>query len=143
MVLGLQFQILTIQVLLTRTLSLLKHDIFWRVHFLVNVKNINIKFDMKTRHITFLGCLQVTHDHEFLLPIPIDGLIQHMSSVEYRTILRYLIMIHLFPIDEACLVFCKVCLYTFREHVNHCMKLSGFKYRDGFFKDVIFGLFLW
>ena len=39
--------------------------------------------------------------------IPIDGLSQHMSSVEYRTILRYRLMISLFPIDEVCPVFRK------------------------------------
>ncbi|KAF5794491.1 hypothetical protein HanXRQr2_Chr08g0328661 [Helianthus annuus] len=34
------------------------------------------------------------------LAIPIDGLGQHMSPVEYRTILKYRLMIPLFPVDE-------------------------------------------
>jgi hypothetical protein len=41
---------------------------------------------MITRHKTILGCLQATHAQDFLLVIPIDGLGQRMSSIEYRTI---------------------------------------------------------
>jgi len=43
-----------------------------------------------------------------------------MSPVEYRTILRYHLMIPLFPIDEVRHVYRKACLDTFGEHVVHC-----------------------
>ncbi|KAF5782408.1 hypothetical protein HanXRQr2_Chr11g0495521 [Helianthus annuus] len=45
-------------------------------------------------------CLRAPHAQDFLLAIPIDGLGQHMSPVEYRTILKYRLVIPLFPVDE-------------------------------------------
>lgn len=59
------------------------------------------------------GCLQATHAHNFLLTISIDGLGQHISSVEYYTILRYRLMILLFLIDVVLSVYRKACLDTF------------------------------
>jgi hypothetical protein len=63
------------------------------------------KFNMTTRQKVVFGCLQAPHAqnfllsfpidglysicHQFLLSFPIDGLYQHMSPVEYRTILKY------------------------------------------------------
>jgi len=65
-----------------------------------------------------------------------------MSPVEYRTILRYRLMIPLFPIDEVRLVYRKTCLDTFGEHVVHCKEFSGFKYRHDFVRDVLFDIFI-
>jgi hypothetical protein len=98
---------------------------------------------MTTRQKTVLGCLQTAHAKDFLLAIPIDGLGQHMSPVEYRTILRYRLMIPLFPIDEVCPVCRKACLDTFGEHFVHCKELFGFKYRHDFVRDVLFDIFRW
>ncbi|KAJ0624632.1 hypothetical protein HanIR_Chr01g0045151 [Helianthus annuus] len=50
-----------------------------------------------------------------------------MSSVEYRTILKYRLMIPLFPVDEVFPV--------------HCRELPGFKYRHDLVMDVIFDIF--
>ncbi|GJT93516.1 hypothetical protein Tco_1082361 [Tanacetum coccineum] len=58
--------------------------------------------------------------------------------MEYRTILKYHLMIPLFPVDEICPVCRKVCLDSFGEHVVHCKELSGFKYRHDMVRDVIF-----
>ncbi|GKB87383.1 hypothetical protein Tco_0959655 [Tanacetum coccineum] len=49
----------------------------------------------------------------FLTVIPVEGLGQHMSALEYRTILKYRLMIPLFPVDEPCPVCLKVCLDSF------------------------------
>ncbi|GKA76467.1 hypothetical protein Tco_0782928 [Tanacetum coccineum] len=81
-------------------------------------------------------------DTDFLLAIPIDGLGQHMSPVEYRTILKYHLMIPLFLVDEICLVCCKACLDSFGEHVVHCKELPGFKYRHNMVRDVLFDVCL-
>nr|GEW99157.1 putative reverse transcriptase domain-containing protein [Tanacetum cinerariifolium] len=54
-------------------------------------------------------CLRAPHAQDFLLAIPIDGLGQHMSPVKYRTILKYRLMIPLFPIDAICPVCRKAC----------------------------------
>ena len=70
---------------------------------------------MTTRQKTIFGCLQAAHAQDFLLAILIDGLSQHMSLVEYRTILRYRLMIPLFLIDEVCPLCRKACLDTFGE----------------------------
>ncbi|KAL5709901.1 hypothetical protein ACHQM5_020530 [Ranunculus cassubicifolius] len=61
-----------------------------------------------------------------------------MSAVEYRTILRYRLMIPLFPMDEPCPVCRKACLDTFGEHAVHCRELPGFKYRHDLVRDVLF-----
>ncbi|PNX91675.1 auxilin-like protein [Trifolium pratense] len=68
------------------------------------------------------GCLKAAHAQEFLLAILIDGLSQHMSSVEYHTILRY-------RID------------AFEEHAAHCRDFSGFKYKHDLVKDVLVDIF--
>jgi len=102
---------------------------------------MEVKFDMTTRQKTIFGCLQAPHAQDFLLAIPIDGLGQHMSPVEYHTILRYRLMIPLFPIDEVCLVCRKACLDTFGEHVVHCKELPGLKYIHDFVRDVLFDIF--
>jgi hypothetical protein len=52
-------------------------------------KDMKVDFNMTTREKTVFGCLKAEHAQDFLLAIPIDGLGQHMSPIEYRTILRY------------------------------------------------------
>jgi hypothetical protein len=52
--------------------------------------------------------LQTTHAQYFLLAISIKELGQHISLVEYRIILKYFLMIILFPIVEVwfiCILF--------------------------------------
>lgn len=85
--------------------------------------------------------LFLSHAQDFLLAIPIDGLGQHMSPVECRTILRYRLMILLFPIDDVCPVCRKACPDTFGEHVVHCKELPAFKYRHDFVRGVLFDIF--
>ncbi|GKC67079.1 putative reverse transcriptase domain-containing protein [Tanacetum coccineum] len=63
---------------------------------------------------------------------------QHMSALEYRTILKYRLMIPLFPVDEPCLVCHKVCLDSFGEHAVHCKGLPGFKYMHDLVRDVLY-----
>ncbi|MCH92237.1 auxilin-like protein [Trifolium medium] len=103
--------------------------------------DLKIKFSMNTRHKANFGCLQATHARDFLLAIIIDGLGQHMSRVEYRTILKYRLMIPLFPIDEVFPVCRKACLDNFEEHAVHCRELPGFKYKHNFVRDVLFDIF--
>ncbi|GJS54469.1 hypothetical protein Tco_0627831 [Tanacetum coccineum] len=69
-----------------------------------------------------------------------EGLGQRMSPVEYRTILKYRLMIPLFPVDAICPVCRKVCLDSFGEHAVHCKELSGFKYRHDMVRDVLFDI---
>ncbi|GKC28411.1 hypothetical protein Tco_1035705, partial [Tanacetum coccineum] len=103
-------------------------------------------------YVSALACLRDTipsfdfsgftnKDTDFLLAIPIDGIGQHMSPVEYRTILKYRLMIPLFPVDAICPVCRKACLDSFGEHVVHCKELSGFKYRHDMVRDVLFDIF--
>ncbi|MCI36456.1 auxilin-like protein, partial [Trifolium medium] len=72
---------------------------------------------------------------------PHRRLSQHMSPIEYQTILRYRLMIPLFPVDEVCSVCRKACLNTFGEHAAHCKELTGFKYRHDLVRDVLFYIF--
>ncbi|GJT92818.1 putative reverse transcriptase domain-containing protein [Tanacetum coccineum] len=52
------------------------------------VKDMEVHFDMTVRQKAFFECLCAPHAQDFLLAIPIDGLSQHMSPVEYHTILK-------------------------------------------------------
>lgn len=87
--------------------------------------------------------MQKTHTENFLLDIPIDELGHHISSVEYRTIFKNLLMIFLFPIDDVYPFYRKVCLDTFGKHTLHCRELLGFKYQHDFVRNAIFYIFRW
>jgi hypothetical protein len=114
------------------TVSLKVQHVLTCVLFGKIVQDMEVKFNMTTRQKIVFGCLQAAHSQDFLLAIPIDELGQHMSLVEYRTILKYRLMILLFPIDVVCHVCRKVCLDNFEEHAVHCKELSGFKYKHDF-----------
>ncbi|GJY80776.1 hypothetical protein Tco_0493527 [Tanacetum coccineum] len=64
--------------------------------------DMEVHFDMTMRQKIFFKCLCAPHAQDFLLAIPIDGLGQHMSPVKYRIILKYRLMIPLFPVDAIC-----------------------------------------
>ncbi|GJT42120.1 hypothetical protein Tco_0941985 [Tanacetum coccineum] len=63
-----------------------------------------------------------------------------MSPVEYRIILKYRLMIPLFPVDAICPVCRKTCLDSFEEYAIHCKELPGFKYRHDMVRDVLFDI---
>ncbi|GKG45921.1 hypothetical protein Tco_0498367, partial [Tanacetum coccineum] len=102
------------------------------------VKDMEVHFDMTVRQKAVFKCLHAPYAQDFLLAIPIDGLGQHMSSVEYRTILKYRLMTQLFSVDEICPDCRKACLNSFGEHAVHCKELSGFKYQHDMVRDVFF-----
>ena len=64
-----------------------------------------------------------------------------MSLVKYCTILRYRLLIPLFPNNKVCHICRKACLDNFGEHVVHCKELHGFKYKHNFVRDVLFDIF--
>ncbi|GJV46673.1 hypothetical protein Tco_1431209 [Tanacetum coccineum] len=84
--------------------------------------------------------LRAPHAQDFLLAIPIDGLGQHMSPVEYRSILKYRLMIPLFSVDAICPVCRKACLDSFGEHVVHCKELPRFKHRHDIVRGALFDI---
>ncbi|GJU13398.1 hypothetical protein Tco_1135794 [Tanacetum coccineum] len=104
------------------------------------IKDMEVRFDMIVRQKAVFECLRAPHAHDFLLAILIDGFGQHMSPVEYRTILKYRLMIPLFPVDAICPVCRKACLDFFGEHAVHCKELPGFKYRHDMVRDVLFDI---
>ncbi|GKA80420.1 hypothetical protein Tco_0787016 [Tanacetum coccineum] len=104
------------------------------------VKDMEVHFDITMRQKAVFECLRAPHAQDFLLAILIDRLGQHMSPVEYLIILKYRLMIPLFPVDAICPVCCKACLDSFGEHAVHCKKLSGFKYRHDMVRDVLFDI---
>ncbi|GKD55182.1 hypothetical protein Tco_1288569, partial [Tanacetum coccineum] len=97
-----------------------------------------LSFDLFPRQKAVVECLRALRAQNFLTVIPIEGLGQHMSALEYRTILKYRLMIPLFSIDEPCPVCRKVCLDSFGEHAVHCKKLPSFKYRQDLARDVLY-----
>ncbi|GKB46180.1 putative reverse transcriptase domain-containing protein [Tanacetum coccineum] len=102
------------------------------------VKSLGVSFDLSPRQKAVVECLRAPRAQNFLTVIPIEGLGQHMSALEYRTILKYRLMIPLFPVDEPCPVCRKVCLDSFGEHAVHCKELPGFKYRHDLVRDVLY-----
>ncbi|KAJ0836096.1 putative exostosin [Helianthus annuus] len=60
-----------------------------------------------------------------------------MSAVEYQSILKYRLMISMFPNDETCPVCRKACLDKYGEHALHCRELPVFKYRHDFMRDAL------
>ena len=98
-------------------------------------------FDMAVRQKVIFECLRISHAQDFLLAIPINGLGQHMSPVEYRAIIKYRLMILIYPVDEICHVCRKACLDSFGEHAVHCRELPGFKYQHNLVRDVLFDIF--
>ncbi|GJS95013.1 hypothetical protein Tco_0801981 [Tanacetum coccineum] len=86
---------------------------------------MEVRFDMTVRQKAVFKCLRAPRAQDFLLAIPIDGLGQHMSPVEYRTILKYRLMIPLFLVDAICPVCRKACLDSFGEHAVHCKELRA------------------
>ncbi|GJU56021.1 hypothetical protein Tco_1229735 [Tanacetum coccineum] len=101
-------------------------------------KDMEVHFDMTMRQKAVFECMCAPHAEDFLLAISIDGFGQHMSPVKYRTILKYRLMIPLFPVDAICPVCRKACLDSFGKHVVHCKELTGFKYRHDMLRDVLF-----
>ncbi|GJW73109.1 hypothetical protein Tco_0132479 [Tanacetum coccineum] len=99
-----------------------------------------LDFDMTVRQKAVFECLRASHAQDFLLAIPIDGFGQHMSPVEYRTILKYHLMILLFSVDAICPVCRKACLDSFGEHTVHCKELTGFKYLHDMVRNFLFDI---
>nr|GEX18693.1 putative reverse transcriptase domain-containing protein [Tanacetum cinerariifolium] len=54
------------------------------------VKSLGASFDLSPRQKAVVECLRAPHAQNFLTVIPIEGLGQHMSALEYRTILKEL-----------------------------------------------------
>ncbi|GJZ78586.1 hypothetical protein Tco_0643423 [Tanacetum coccineum] len=113
---------------------------FFKANWDRNGQGYGKHFDMTMRQKAVFECLRAPHAQDFLLAIPIDGLGQHMSPVEYRTILKYRLMIPLFPVDAVWPVCRKACLDSVGEHAVHCKELSGFKCRHDMVRDVLFDI---
>ncbi|KAJ0624141.1 hypothetical protein HanIR_Chr01g0039971 [Helianthus annuus] len=60
-----------------------------------------------------------------------------MLAMEYRSILKYRLMIPMLPNDETCLVCRKACLDKYGEHALYCREFPGFKYRHDFVRDAL------
>ncbi|GJS71533.1 hypothetical protein Tco_0704374 [Tanacetum coccineum] len=104
------------------------------------VKDMEAHFDMTVRQKAVFECLRASHALDFLLAIPIDGLGQQMSPVEYRTIPKYRLTIPLFSIDAICPICRKAYLDFFGKHAVHCKELPDFKYRHDMVRDVLFDI---
>ncbi|KAL6514241.1 hypothetical protein OROHE_019228 [Orobanche hederae] len=82
------------------------------------------------------------HAQDFLLAISIEGLGLKMSPVEYRTILKYRLMIPLYPSDSRCPACITGCLDAYGEHAVHCKVDPGFKQRHDHVRDISYDI-LW
>ncbi|KAF5786988.1 hypothetical protein HanXRQr2_Chr10g0447771 [Helianthus annuus] len=63
-----------------------------------------------------------------------------MLAVGYRAILKYRLMIPMYPEDETCPICRKACMDKDGEHAVHCKELSGFKYRHDWVWDVLWDI---
>ncbi|KAF5790604.1 hypothetical protein HanXRQr2_Chr09g0385171 [Helianthus annuus] len=60
-----------------------------------------------------------------------------MSVVEYQSILKYPLLIPMFPNYKTCPVCRIACLDKYGEHALHGREFSGFKYRHDFVRDAL------
>ena len=97
-------------------------------------------FELSSRDKAVIECLKGPHAQDFLTVIPIEGLGQCMSAVEYRAILKYRLMIPMYPEDETCPICRKTCMDKYGEHAIHCKELPGFKYRHDWVRDVLWDI---
>ncbi|XP_076897210.1 uncharacterized protein LOC143550455 [Bidens hawaiensis] len=63
---------------------------------------------------------------------------RQLKRMEYRAILKYRLMVPLYPVDDPCPVCRKACLDSFGEHAVHYKELPGFKYRHDLAQDVLY-----
>ncbi|KAJ0714665.1 putative exostosin [Helianthus annuus] len=101
------------------------------------VRSLGEVFDLSPRQKAVIECLKGPHAQDFLTVIPIEGLGQCMSAVEYRAILKYRLMIPMYLEDEICPICRKACMDKYGEHAIHCKELPGFKYRHDWVRDVL------
>lgn len=99
-------------------------------------------YKLSERHKAVFGCLQAAHAQDFLLAIPIEGLGQKMPPLEYRSILKYRLMIPIYPSDSRCPACITGCLDSYGEHAVHCKVDPGFKYRHDHVRDILYDV-LW
>ncbi|KAF5787738.1 putative exostosin [Helianthus annuus] len=96
--------------------------------------------DLSSRQKAVWECLKGPHAQDFLTVIPIEGLGQCMSAIEYRAIVKYRLMIPMYPEDETCPICRKACMDKYGEHAVHCKELPGFKYRHDWVRDVLWDI---
>ncbi|KAJ0755711.1 putative exostosin [Helianthus annuus] len=104
------------------------------------IKTVKEKFALSLRQRAVFECLRAPYAQDFMSVVPIKGLGQCMSAVEYRAILKYRLMVPLFSVDDPCPVCRKYCLDSFGEHAIHCKELPGFKYRHDLVRDVLYDI---
>ncbi|KAJ0869042.1 hypothetical protein HanRHA438_Chr11g0484841 [Helianthus annuus] len=100
-------------------------------------RSLGETFDLSPRQKAVIECLKGPHAQDFFTVIPIEGLGQCMSAVEYRAILKYRLMIPMYSEDETCPVCHKACMDKYGEHAIHYKELPGFKYRHDWVRDVL------
>ncbi|KAM0018007.1 putative exostosin [Helianthus debilis subsp. tardiflorus] len=100
-------------------------------------RSLGEAFDLSSRQKAVIECLKGPNAQDFLTVIPIEGLGQCMSAIEYRAILKYRLMIPMYPEDETCPICRKACMDIYGEHAVHCKELPGFKYRHDWVRDVL------
>ncbi|KAJ0778965.1 putative exostosin [Helianthus annuus] len=103
-------------------------------------QSLGENFDLSSRQKAVWECLKGPHAQDFLTVVPIEGLGQCMSAVEYRAILKYRLMIPMYPEDETCPICRKACMDKHGEHAVHCKELPGFKYRHDWVRDVLWDI---
>src|ERR1044071_6453957 len=63
-----------------------------------------------------------------------------MSTVEYRVVLKYWLMVPMYPEDKVCPICRKSWLDEYGEHAVHCKELPGFKYRHDWVRDTLWDI---
>ncbi|KAL6558402.1 hypothetical protein OROMI_018753 [Orobanche minor] len=117
--------------------SILASALFGKV-----VKDMDRDYELSDRQKAVFDCLRATHAQDFLLAIPIEGLGQKMSPVEYQSILKNRLMIPLYPSVSRCPACFTGCLDTYGEHAVHCKVDPGFKFRHNHVRDTLYDV-LW
>ncbi|KAL8257703.1 hypothetical protein R6Q59_029744 [Mikania micrantha] len=76
-----------------------------------------------------LACFRAPHAQHFMQVVPTNGLGQHMSTLEYRVILKCWLMILFFLQAISHVYFVKSVLGFFWRACSTLQRVTGFKYR--------------
>lgn len=91
---------------------------------------------MSERDSILWQCNRVKHAQDYLLAVPISGLNQCLGPRKFRVVLCYRLGIPMFVENSSC-PSCSKPMDIFGDHVLHCSKDIGYKFRHDVVRDVV------
>ncbi|PWA93477.1 hypothetical protein CTI12_AA069910 [Artemisia annua] len=108
-----------------------------KCYFSVIEKDLVSKYSLSPRHVAILSSIGAPHAQDFLFTIPIDGLGQIMNHRQFRSVLCYRLMVHMFS-EGSLYPSCNVHrMDQLGDHAAHCSSEVGVKFRHNLVRDIL------